>query len=186
MKADAVLKMLNENKIEELKQKLIEEIGKEEHKGISSYKAIQKLAEKTSKDKLTKCRPILQGAYFLNGKTVICNGIYGLILNDEISGLKMVEEKGDYFDLEQAIPKDNLSKLDFNLNDIKNTIKLEKANGNKDTIKVELGNSIYDAKNVVAIAECLDNCEIYKQDDKLSILVLKGTNGTGIVCAMRY
>ena len=155
-------------------------------KGISTYKAIQDLSKKTSKDRAVCGREQLQGAYFYENVTMICNGYYALILNDNISGLVMAKQNENTVDLRRVLPKKNeeLVELEYNLNNIKNIIKIKTAN--RETPSVEFGDLLINAKYFVMIASCLENCKIYQVKDKLlSPLVLIGDNGKGMILPMR-
>lgn len=194
MKAKKILDYLNSQRINELKELLIQEITKKKNKKVPTYKAIQKLslaAEKDlrvprSKNSVTGeykyTRPMLAGAYYLDGKTMITNGIWGAIFYKEIEGLKMVKEYGEYFKLDKVIPNySNFVNTDFDLNEVKNKMKTD-----PEYKQIELGFNKFDLKLLVPLYECFEEPVILTSpEDTFQMLIIKGKNGIGILLPLR-
>ena len=191
MKAKTILEYIDTQRIAELREIIVGEICKKKNRKKPTYKAIQKLAIQTEKDmriprsqnkvtfKWQYTKPHWAGAYHLNDKTMICNGYYGLIFNDKIQGLKMVEDNSNPSDLERLVPNiENWSKVKFDLKELKKELV---ENPEKKTFK--LANRDLKSNMFIMIYECFDKPEIYQNEKDLnnSPLVIKGTNGIGIL-----
>ena len=129
-------------------------------------------------------RPMLAGAYHLNGETMICNGFYGAIFNGEIDNLQMVEGKGEYLDLHKILTTDKIKlatkQCEYDIDEMRNLLKLNK-NAN-----YTIDKSLYQLKYLLSILDCFDNCKLYcENDNKMSALIFKGTNGIGILLPLR-
>ena len=198
MKNKDILKLLNENKIDELKNKLIQEIGLEENKEIPTYKAIQnlsKIAERNQRNHKKAdgtyyyVRGAIAGAYYLDdNKTAIMDISWGLLLNSKLDGLVMAEDTGTNPRLDKIIPTDidnveRYEKTEFakvDENGLKNLLKIDKE------YKVEFGCNKYPAQQFVNIYDCLEDVVVYVPKSENRMLVIKGSNGTGVICALRY
>ena len=197
MKNKDILNLINENKIDELKAKIIAEIGLEDNKEIPTYKAIQRLAnlaekaQRTSKrrfdGKYIYSRPAIAGAYYKGDKTVIMDMCWGLIINEKLTGLTMAEDSANAPDLQNLMPTDtdNVEKYEkipytkAELNGLKNLLKIDKNH------TVRFDDNTYPTSQFVNIAECLEDVCIYAPKTKYNPLVIKGTNGIALICAMR-
>ena len=195
--------MLNENKIEELKQRLVEEIGLEKTKNVSTQKAILNLSKSAEKEQRSNnfkqyhkyVRSSLAGAYYIGNETMICNGFYGVIFNGKIEGLQMIpdyqkqEESGTCFDLHKVITSDVLSankKEDYiyNISELKNELKVLKAT--KQNLHTTINSATYNLESLINLLECFENCKIYNNPtNNLSQLIFEGDNGIGILLPLR-
>lgn len=191
MKAKTILEYIDSQRISELREIIVGEICKKKNRKKPTYKAIQKLALQTEKEmriprsqnkvtfKWQYTKPHWAGAYYLNDKTMICNGYYGLIFNDKIQGLKMVEDNSNPSNLERLIPNiENWTKVKFDLKGLKKEL-IDKP----DLKTFNLANREIKANLFIMIYECFDKAEIYQNDKDLnnSPLVIKGSNGIGIL-----
>lgn len=121
-------------------------------------------------------RPMLAGAYYLNGETMICNGFYAIIFNDLIPDLQMVEAQGEYIDCHKFFEPD------FPV--ASGTDECEFTPTNEQF--TQLNNSKYQTKYVKMLVDALEDCKLYnKADATTSALTLKGSNGIAILMPIR-
>lgn len=191
MKAKTILEYIDTQRINELREIIIGEICKKKNRKRPTYKAIQKLALHTEKEmriprsqnkvtfKWQYTKPHWAGAYYYNDKTIICNGYYGLVFNDNIKGLKMAEDTSNPINIQNLIPDiEKWEKIKFDLKELKKDL-VE----NKDKKTFSLVNRDLDINTFILVYECFDKPEIYMnpENSNNSPLVIKGTNGIGIL-----
>jgi len=174
MKNKKIIEMLNENRIEELKIILMQELCVKESKNSSVQKGLLNLSRMTKKE-MEKDRPALAGAYFQNGKTYICNGTYLVIANEEKKGLEMTtvnDVERPNFDeiLKQTTPT---SEITFN----RDTITIAIVNKER---YVKIGTWNYQTKYAKNVIDCFnkdaklyefENGFLIKDDEKSGILL---------------
>ena len=174
-----ILNMINENKLDELKKMLIEEIYLEKNKEVPIYKAIQKFSKLVGKE-MIKERPVLAGANYVKDLTQITNGFCALFLNGHIEGLRMVPE-GSAVDLTSLIPDiEQCIEVVVNINLVKNNLKI-----NKEDVTVVLGRR-YNSKYLVLLSDCIEDCKYYVCEKfNGPVVLLKGVNGCAILLPLR-
>lgn len=142
---------------------------------VKTHNAIIRLSKNAEREQRHE-RPMIAGAYFLNGETMICNGFYAIILNDLIPDLQMVEAQGDYIDLHKFFEPDfpvasGTDECDF-------TPTNEQF--------IQLNNSKYQTKYVKMLVDSLEDCKLYNNAEAtISVLTLKGTNGMAVLMPIR-
>lgn len=188
MKSEKILEMLSENKIEELKQLLREEICLTGSSNKSITKAIIKLskqAEKEQRDRGHYTRPALAGAYVLNDKQCICNGAWGVMYDNITTGTTNVPgDLENYFDLNKVIPSfDNREWFEIDIAELENKVKIFKAEHKEADPTIKAKEFYYIAKNVVMLADTFENVKFAIADN--GMMLLKGDNGKGIFLQLR-
>lgn len=189
MKSEKILEMLSENKIEELKQLLREEICVTGSSNKNITKAIIKLSKQAEKDQKQRgghyIRPVLAGAYILNGKQCICNGCWGVMYDNITTGTTNVpNDLENYFDITKVIPSfDNREWFDIDIAELANKVKIFKAEHKDIEPSIKVKEFYYVAKNVCLLADTFENVKFSITDN--GMMLLKGDNGKGIFLQLR-
>lgn len=184
MKNELILKLINENKIDELKQKVLEELTCQTSINKNVTKAIiklSKLAEKESR----KARPMLAGAWINeDGCQCICNGFWAVKYNQETLGTINVQEVGDYFQIDRVFPSDpKENEFELDLNEINNKLKIAKSDSIKKEIHlVKLKGIYFNAEYIVNVVSSFENPKCYVTNN---MLYVKGLNGKGLILPVR-
>lgn len=184
MKSEIILKMINENQIEELKQKLIEEITISNSTNKNITKNIIALSKKVAKE-MKKSRPYVAGTYIKDGKQCLCNGYYACIYDSVTDGTVEREDESRTFDLEQLMPKyineDELFEID--VNKLNNVYKVAKATSNKDSVQVyKIKGYIFNIEYIINVLGTFEEPKCYVLDH---MLFIKGLNGRGLIMGFR-
>lgn len=165
-----ILQLLNDNKIDELKQAIIQEMQQAKTPNKDTYKAIVKLSRIAQKEGTKNHRPNLAGAYILGDEQNICNGYWALQTKNIYDGLYNIDEK---------IPNENkmnLSNIFKNTGDadkvfkptakqiqeIKNNLKIRQAESKKNIYVIKFDDTYINAEYFLNMQDCFnDNYIIY-------------------------
>lgn len=170
MNKQNILNYLRENRIEELKNKIEQELAIETAKN----KDIQKGLLALSRDAFKSCyknMDLLAGAWIdeENKKTYICNGFYIYVANKIINGLVEVEKKGrEYININNIL--ENFKNKNFN------EIKLDLAKLTLEKVYkkqyVKVDNIVFDIKLLLLITKCFDLTltKIYLYDNAIRFI----------------
>ena len=170
MNKQTILSYIKENKIEELKNKIEQELAIETAKN----KDIQKGLLALSRDAFKSCynnMDLLAGAWIdeENKKTYICNGLYIYVANEIKHGLIEVEKKGrEYININNILgnfknKKFDVVKIDFG------KVALEKAY-KKEYVKID--NIVFNIKLLLLVSKCFDlnNTETYLYENAIKFI----------------
>ena len=166
-----------------------------------NYKQILKLSQKAEKEqRLTKkqqekqgktyIRDSIAGAYYIDNRTYITDGFWGLIFADKIENLQMIPQNAySGLELEKIVPpyleREKLDIKDFD----KFVEELKEKAKNKETEDkyIKIGKSWYNAEYVLNVIKCFDECEIWQEtrQQKYNSLVVISGNDKGVICPVR-
>lgn len=180
MDSKKIIKLINENKIDELKALAEQELAIASCKTVtekSIQKSILKLSKVSYKD-LVKARPSIAGAYYKNNNTYITNGCWGYINNNHIDGLITAVE-GDGIDLEKVFaPVTDTQKINIDVS------KLEIALANNQRY-VLIKNVCFDANYVKMLYASFEpDANIYVIPEKY-LIEFFDRNSKGLLLACR-
>ncbi len=176
MENKKIIEMIDENKIEELRKLIMQEICIKESKNKNTQKGLLTLSKIAKKEQ--KERPALAGAYFESGKTYICNGFWLIVANREIDGLEMAEKKNyDRPDFEDIIKN---TVIDKEITIDKNIITIAKTNKEN---SVRVGSWLYQTKYAKAILDCFDSTANFYEFG--NGLLIKDEEKTALLLKMR-
>lgn len=182
MKNETILKLINENKIEELKQRIIEEISISKNPNKSITKSIIELSKKAEKEQKNR-RPQFAGAFIDNeGKQTICTSAYCVRYYDITEGT--INTTNDSFDFNTIKPKKIIDSEGFNidLNTIKNTLKIAKSTKTNIYNLVRFKNVYFDPKYIIDILNTFINPICWTIG---YMLYISAENGEGILLACK-
>lgn len=191
MKSEKILEMLSENKIEELKQLLREEIAIAGATNSNTIRAIIKLSKLAEKEQRQKgggyIRSALAGAYEKNGKQCICNGAWGVMYEKITDGTKNIPEdipEDLRLDLSKVFPTmDNRNWFNIDLAIIEQKNKIFKAENKGKPSVVKIKSYYYNADYLLQVLATFDEKLITITDN--GSLLVKGENGKGIILPLR-
>lgn len=194
MRNETILKLLNEGKIEELKQQVMAELSLNTSKNKSEFKALVDLSKRTQKD-CKKNRPQIAGAFFNDNKTYICNGYFAIIVNENLKNKGLIEVEGYPFEIEKVFEKDEIiEKMELleniNYDELNNSYKINKINKQENYNKVNIEGCLFDWEVIKPIYDCFrnENTKIYLKRlfaDNLGQLYFKDKTKTGLVLGLR-
>lgn len=165
----------------ELRQELKEKALKEMHG--NTYLKRSKLVSKL----LSKCfREDMQKAFNekINGENVQCciiNNHYAFAFKNPLD-LPMAEESKFTFD--KILPDySNFDKIEYDIAEIKTTLKLHKAEKKKEKCTIEIKKKCYDAQYFINVIEALGEDATFYQSEKWNSLdVFENENGVAVLC----
>lgn len=165
----------------ELRQKLKEKALKETHG--STYLKRSKLVSKL----LSKCfREDMQKAFNekINGENVQCCIIddhYAFAFKNPLD-LPMAEESK--FTISKFLPDySSFDKVEYDIAEIKTTLKLHKAEKKKEKCIIEINKKCYDAQYFINVIEALGEDATFYQSEKWNSLdVFENKNGIAVLC----
>lgn len=123
------------------------------------------------------------GAYYLDGKTIITNGFWGIAINELIEDLKMAQSE-NHFDLYNVIATSNIASEEWEkiFVDMRKLKQIIEENPSK---TMKFGSLHFPVEQVYTIAKCIENKSIFVHKTELKPMIIKGTNGIGLVMPMK-
>ena len=177
-----ILQLLNENKIEQLKQLLKEEISISNSDNKNVTKSIIKLSKLVKKE--MNFIPLLAGAWINeSNQQCICNGAFAVRYNTIINGTENASNNGEHLNLSKLFPSTNNINEYFNidLNNLINKYKIAKAEKHNN-ITTELNGTPFNAEYLINILNTFINPQCTIIGD---MLYIKADNGDGILLRLR-
>ena len=123
------------------------------------------------------------GAYYIDTRTIISNGYWGVIIEGCVSNLVMAGGTNHY-DLYGAVSGLNVNEKEWEkvYIDIELIAQLNANSPNKIT---KFGSLYFPVEQVYTIAKCIENRTAFVHKKELKPIVIKGTNGIGLVMPMK-
>lgn len=174
--------------VQELKREIKEKAQKETNGNsfVKRSKHITKLLSKCWQEKYQ------QGFYEeINGVKMQCcliDGFYAFAFNSELD-IPMIEEgKESPFTLTKVIPEyEDFEIIDFDIAEIKTTLKLHKAKKTKTDCVIEVNGKYYNAAYLVNVVDGLSgDVKLYQNTSNANAIdVFTSENGLAVLCPMR-
>lgn len=192
MNARTILKLIATQDYDELKRLALAEVCEKDAKTVSErtvVKAIIKLSLQVAKSKI---RPTMAGTYYDHDLMCITDGYVGFVTSRKVSGCVFAKSDGfEVFDLKYTIRKNCPSPNTFKKMDpptvskIKAFFDMAKADGDKRTPLVKIGNAFFNFNLFVSVFECFINPVYSVSENAVRALILKDEFSEGIVLPTR-
>ena len=99
----------------------------------------------------------------------------------------LAENEKAQFTLKNVLPEyKDFEVIDFDIAEIKTTLKLHKAKKNKNECVIELNGKYYNAAYFINIVDGLGgNVKLYQNSNKMEVDICTSENGLAVLCPMR-
>ena len=173
--------------VQELKREIKEKAQKETNSNsfVKRSKLITKLLSKCWQEKFQKgFFEEIDGA---KKQCCIIDGYYAFAFNDELDIPMLAENEKAQFTLKNVLPEyKDFEVIDFDIAEIKTTLKLHKAKKDKNDCVIELNGKYYNAEYFINVVDGLGgNVKLYQNSNKMEVDICTSENGLAVLCPMR-